>query len=234
MLEYAVQIGGETDVSKKIYVIRRPNVPSPEYRILEKKIPGRDGTLLIDENCIEDIEFEIEFNFLGKPNEWFSIFRQAKKWLLQKGERELKFFDDPFFFYVIKKVTIETAERVCYEIGKFTAKFICKGTQFYDSGKEEVDCVNLHENPGIESHPIYKLSGSGTCTLMVNGVIMTADVVDNLIIDTERMITYKANGTLANTAVKGDYEDLYLQSGENAVSVSSGFECKIIPNWRCL
>lgn len=234
MLEYAVQIGNETDVSNRIYVMRRPNVPSPEYRFTEKTIPGRDGTILIDEGSIEDIEFEIEFNFLGKPDEWFSIFRRAKKWLLQKGERELKFFDDPFFFYVIKKVTIETAERVCYEIGRFTAKFVCKGTQFYDSGKEEFECANLRENPGIESHPIYKLSGSGTCTLTVNGATMTANVTDNLIIDTERMIAYKADGTLANTAVKGDYEDLYLQPGENTVSVSSGFTCKIIPNWRCL
>lgn len=234
MLEYAVQIGNETDVSNRIYVMRRPNVPSPEYRFTEKTIPGRDGTILIDEGSIEDIEFEIEFNFLGKPDEWFSIFRQAKKWLLQKGERELKFFDDPFFFYVIKKVTIETAERVCYEIGRFTAKFICKGTQFYDSGKEAFDYLTLQENPGIESHPIYMISGSGICTLTVNGNSVKANVSQNLTIDTERMIAYREDGTFVNTSISGDYEDLYLQPGENTVSVTSGFDCKIIPNWRCL
>ena len=234
MIEYRVQIGKETDVSNRIYVMRRPDVPAAEYRVTEISVPGRDGKMYVDENCIEDIEFEIEFNFMGEPDDWFAIFRRAKRWLLQKGERELRFGDDPYFFYIIKKVTIETAERVCYEIGRFTAKFICKGTQFYESGKEEVDISELNENIGIESHPVYKITGNGPCTLTVNGKTMTATVTDNIIIDTERMITYDSSGNLKNTSVSGNYEDIYLQPGENTVTVSSGFTCTVIPNWRCL
>ena len=82
--------------------------------------------------------------------------------------------------------------------------------------------------------PIYKITGNGPCTLTVNGKTMTATVTDNISIDTERMITYDSSGNLKNTSVSGNYEDLYLQPGENTVTVSSGFTCTVIPNWRCL
>ena len=63
---------------------------------------------------------------------------------------------------------------------------------------------------------------------------MSADVGQNLTIDTDRKIAYRADGTLSNTAVSGDYEDLFLQEGENEISITDGFNLKIIPNWRCL
>ena len=47
------------------------------------------------------------------------------------------------------------------------------------------------------------------------------------------MIAYRSDGTLNNTQVKGNYEDMYLLNGENEISFSGG-ELKVIPNWRCL
>ena len=53
-------------------------------------------------------------------------------------------------------------------------------------------------------------------------------------IDTERMIAYRTDGTIQNTAVMGEYEDLYLQEGDNEILATDGFEISIIPNWRVL
>ena len=63
---------------------------------------------------------------------------------------------------------------------------------------------------------------------------MTANVGQNLVIDTERELAYREDGTLSNTAISGDYEELFLQEGENSVTITEGFELKIIPNWRRL
>ena len=73
------------------------------------------------------------------------------------------------------------------------------------------------------------------CNLKVNGKIMTVqNIGQNVTIDTERMITYRTDGTLANTSVNGDYEDLYLNPGYNEIEVTDGFDVEIVPNWRCL
>lgn len=58
------------------------------------------------------------------------------------------------------------------------------------------------------------------CTLTVNGNTMTANVGQNLTIDTDRMIAYRSDGTLNNTQVTGNYEDMYLLNGENEISFS--------------
>lgn len=80
----------------------------------------------------------------------------------------------------------------------------------------------------------YMISGEGACVLTVNGKTMTADVRQNITIDTDRELAYRKDKTLSNTAVSGKYDDLYLQEGENEITITEGFDLKIIPNWRCL
>ena len=63
---------------------------------------------------------------------------------------------------------------------------------------------------------------------------MTANVGQNLTIDTDLMIAYRQDGTLQNTAITGDYEDLYLLPGENVINITSGFNLSVSPKWRTL
>lgn len=71
-------------------------------------------------------------------------------------------------------------------------------------------------------------------TLSVNGEKMVANVGQNLTIDTGRKLAYREDGTLSNTSVAGDYDDLILIEGRNKIKITDGFELKVIPNWRCL
>ena len=59
-------------------------------------------------------------------------------------------------------------------------------------------------------------------------------VADKVVIDTDRMLAYRQDGSMQNTDAAGDYEDLYLQHGTNTLSVSMGFEAYIKPKWRVL
>lgn len=234
MWGYDVQYNGIKGGEIGILVVQRPNIPAPEKRYTTYEIPDRDGTLYVDDNTISDIEIEVEFNFMGGPAEWFSLFRAAKKWLLGQGNGKLVFLDDPGYFYKVKWVQIETAERVCYEIGRFLTRFYCAGCQYLESGTQEYTPQQAAENPYYLSHPVYKITGEGVCTLTVNGKTMIANVGQNITIDTERKVAYRQDGTIQNTAVTGWYEDLYLLPGTNSIAVTSGFQLKVIPNWRCL
>lgn len=44
----------------------------------------------------------------------------------------------------------------------------------------------------------------------------------------------ESDGTLNNTAVTGNYEDLVLIEGDNKVTITDGFDLKVIPYWRYL
>lgn len=217
-----------------IYATKYPSVPAAEERIEEISVPGRSGLLHVRKKCFEQTTIPIEFNYIGKEELWNERWRQAKEWLAAMGS-ELSFGDDPNFYYRISKVVIGSNERMSRRTGRFVASFVTKdGLSYYKSGNAEIDCKKIPSNPGIFSQPIYKIIGEGTCILTVNGKSVEANVSQNITIDTERMISYREDGTLQNAAVSGDYEDLYLQEGENKITITNGFECKVIPRWRCL
>lgn len=234
MREYDLEYAGASATEHNIYVVKRPSIPAPERDYSECDIPGRDGVLYINEGTVRDIEITVEMNFMGEPDEWFEYWRHAKKWLMQKGQNQLKFGDDVGYFYLVKKVVLSESERVCHEIGRFTVTFLFHGYQYLEEGCRRYKREDVSYNPYSISHPIYIISGEGRCTITVNGKNMTANIGQNLTIDTELMIAYRTDGTTANTAVKGDYEDLYLQPGENQIGITRGFSMEVIPNWRCI
>ena len=120
-------------------------------------------------------------------------------------------------------------------IGNFTATFLTKdGLRYLESGLGEMKARDVVDNPYEIAYPIYKITGEGECTLSVNGGEMVANVGQNLTIDTGRKLAYREDGTLSNTSVAGDYDDLILIEGRNKIKITDGFELKVIPNWRCL
>lgn len=217
-----------------VFATKYPSIPPAIEKVEQIEIPGRSGKLQIKKRNFEETEIPIEFNYIGKEEMWNERWRMVKQWLSER-DTELKFGDNGEFFYRISRVQLGVNERVTKRIGRFSATFVTKdGLSYYQSGKRPINVSEAIHNPGIFSQPIYKITGEGMCVLTVNEKIMTANVSGNLTIDTERMIAYREDGILRNTAISGNYEDVYLQEGKNIISITEGFECKVIPRWRCL
>lgn len=217
-----------------IYAKTLPSIPMAVQKESSVEIPGSDGTMHILDGGYESTEIKIDFNYIGPSDKWDERWGCAKKWLSARNKM-LRLGSDPDHFYKILKVSADDAEHTSERIGNFTATFQTKdGLRYLLEELNEHAAENVSFNPYEISHPIYKISGEGNCSLIVNGKKMSADVGQNLTIDTDRKIAYRADGTLSNTAVSGDYEDLFLQEGENEISITDGFNLKIIPNWRCL
>lgn len=218
----------------KIFATKYPAIPAPREKVNEIAVPGRNGMLRTRMGKYEETLIPIEFNYIGGESDWNAIWRKAKIWLTNRNEK-LILADDSEYFYKISHVNLSQNERVTRRIGKFPATFVSvDGLSYFCTGAEEMSISKAKSNPGITCEPIYKLIGEGECRLIVNGVTIKANVAQNLTIDTERMLAYREDGTIMNTSISGDYEDLYLQPGENSISVTSGFKCTVIPNWRCL
>ena len=209
---------------------RRPSVPAPEIRVTETEIPGRDGVLVETDGCYGTITIPVEFNYLVPPEKWMDAYRKAKRWLTGSGWLVLE--DDQDYMYKVLYVKITDTERTSRRIGNFTAEFTCDPYAYLVSGQQEHSVTDVLYNPYMLSHPVYKITGEGVCALTVNGNTMSANVGQNITIDTELMIAYREDGTMQNTEVTGDYEKLYLQEGENTITVTSGFEVTVQPNWR--
>lgn len=231
-MRYSIVFNGRRCEDYGIHPVTRPNIPAPQKDIEVLTIPGKSGMLTKDNKRYEPIEIPIEFNFSSRPGEWGLAFRNAKRWL--SGSGELEFSDDPDYFYKVYYAQIVESERELKRIGRFNANFTCDPFSYLKDGKREYDSSEVLYNPYSVAHPAYRITGEGVCCLTVNNQTMRANVGQNLTIDTDRMIAFREDGTINNTAISGDYEDLYLQEGDNQISITSGFALKVVPNWRSI
>lgn len=231
---YDIQFNGRTGTTVGVIVQNRPNIPAPEKIYDAIEIPGKDGILYRDTGTVEDIRIEVSLAFREKdPGKWAQKLRSVKEWLLSVSDNKLSFTDDPDYFYRVKRVTVGTTERYVKRQGKLIAAFYCEGYMYLQSGAREQQLSALLNNPGTRCLPIYKISGNGMCTITINGKQIKANIGQNLTIDTERKLAYRTDGTMQNTSISGNYEDMVLNPGKNSVSITSGFTLTAIPNWRC-
>jgi len=213
-------------------VVKRPDIPIPARRITSVTIPGRSGDLHIDDGTYEPIEITIKFNFLTHPDDWGSILRQVREWL--RGEKDKRFFlgDDGCYYYKVEYTQVEDgAERQVKQLGVLDVVFVCDPYQYETVGDRAIPLPCRLHNSGETSRPQYKITGEGMCTLTINGKSVTANVGQELTIDTDLMIAYRA-GDVQNTALLGDFEDLYLTPGQNILEITDGFSVTVTPRWR--
>lgn len=219
--------------SLQIFARELISIPAAQPNMEEVKLSGRDGTIYKFNGTYAATSIKIPFNYIGAVDRWNDRWRMAKQWLSERNAK-LIISDDAGFFYKITYVELDNNERTSERIGNFTAIFhTMDGLQYSVDGAMEHDIEDVCWNPYIECHPTYKITAEGRCTLKINGKTMTANVGQNLTIDTDRMIAYREDGTLNNTKVSGNYEDMYLQPGNNKIEFYGG-NLKVIPNWRCL
>lgn len=228
-LEYAGMLGS----TYKVFATDLISSPAAEPNLEEVKLSGRDGTIYRWDGTYKSKQIKIPFNYIGPAERWNDRWRMIKQWLSARNTT-LRFSGDSDFFYRITYTSLDENERTTERIGNFTATFnTLDGLQYLMSGQMEYPYKEVEWNPYIECHPTYKITAEGMCELNVNGKIMTANVGQNLTIDTDRMIAYRSDGTLNNTKVSGNYEDLYLKPGENSIEFIGG-TLVVVPNWRCL
>ena len=230
---FQIFYNGESCKDVGLSVVSRPTIPVPEREYDTIKVEGRDGELHRDKKTYKDIEIPIEFNFVSKtPDVWAQDLRKVKKWLYSGKDKRLIFSDDPEYYYKVKKAVMGDTERTAKRKGKFEIVFTCESYMYRVDGQDEKEIGEYLYNPYMESQPVYKIYGNGEITLEVNGNQVTAEVTEQLNIDTKLEICYNAANEISNAALTGKYEGLYLKEGDNNFKYTEGFKVVLVPNWR--
>lgn len=219
-------------VGLSLFPTKRPDIPAPQEKIKEYAVLGIDGKLYEKTGFYDDLEIPVEFNYWPKNENWFSAYARYKKIILSCRKLRLKENND--FYFKIKKVSIGTNQRISRNIGRFSVTFTVDPYYYLMQGLKKYAHSSVTYNRYDSCRPIYIIEGEGTAILKVNEYECICNVGQNLIINTELMISYKEDGTNQNTAVSCDYDDLCLVPGSNTIEISNGFTLNVIPNWRMI
>ena len=229
---YRVKYGDIFDIDLGLHVKTRPNIPVPERNIEVTEDKILTTSLTRDYGTYKDIEINIEYNFISREDfEMKSI--AIKRWIYNCKSKILILSDSTEYYRKVKKVTIDTITRSKKYLGNFKLTFRCDPGLYVISGLNPISIDSnkiIKNNYGI-SKPDYIINGEGMCTLTVNNKSITINVGQSIIINTEKELCFKNDGSMTNIST-GGYKDLYLQEGNNDISISNGFTLSIIPNWR--
>lgn len=202
--------------------------PSSKSRT-RQEVPAMDGELLVDD--VADMDAFWEFTIHLKRDDLQAKMRQIRHWL--SGTGTLIMLDSPDSFYEVKEVNYSTIMKKSDEYGRVGVKMEVYPYEFLASGETEITSYSTIANNADMSKPLYIITGNGSGTLTVNGHAMTFTVTNNLYIDTRRKMAYTiVNNAIqgADGVVNGDYEGLYLASGNNSISCTAG-TLKVKPRW---
>ena len=185
-------------------------------------IPGRNGSLFMDEGVFENIPVEYPA-FIGTGYE--ALFRQRlgdlRSWLSSRGNYkrlEDTYHPDEFRLGVFLE-GLEVDPKVITRAGNFTLKFDCKPQRFLVSGEEP---VFFHGNGTITnptlfaSSPLIKVTGNGTVAFGNDGEyrFIVSNNTGTIWIDSEIMEAYYPAGNLYPwTDENGDQLDQELGIG---------------------
>lgn len=209
----------------KCSVAERPLIPTPQLNVIFESIPGRDGSLTI-EDSYEDIEIKVKYNILEDIN-IKPLIRKIKGFLVGKNKLQ---FDDDNIFYKIKNIVIDDIDNEIYNYGAFYIVYRCDPFQ-YDSN---LTIENITNGKTINylgtrfGQPTIKLAGTGKIRIFVNEkefVIKSLDT--NIIIDSELENAYKGSVNL-NHMVDGEYP--ILNPGNNTIrwiGTLTSFVCEV-------
>ena len=233
---YDIEYNGTKAGALGGYALERPDIPSPVKNVTTYAVPGRDGVLTQWDGSYAPITIELRIGFHAKENQWMETCREIRAWLLSDGDRILRLGDDSGCFYRVSDVTVGTAVRTARLVGEMPVSFLCDPYTYLDSGLLEHAVMDVMSNPYETCHPVIKVKTMSASDFFigVNGNYMRFQGIPEIVIDTERMISYAPDGTPLNSAVIGDYEKLYLKPGENQFHTYWKHEYKVIPNWRRL
>ena len=171
-----------------MWMIWMPEIPQPARMGKYENVPGRDGTLWVDDGGYESIKLKVPC--ITKPG---ADFGAICKWLSGAGDL---IFDMDAGYSRRARITMEYAAKYTQprsNVREFQVNFECQPFR-YQHPAPTLTVTNMQAvlNPGnVTSEPIFIITGSGDINLLVGttAVLITA-LSGKIAINSEAMMAY--------------------------------------------
>lgn len=212
---------------------------APKRDIEKIKVPGRNGTLIIDNGRYEDVKQS--YTGIIYDDSRFDEYMDAMRSVVlgssgykrledsfKPDEYRMAYFDGDFSPKVI---------RLWKKMGKFELKFTCKPQRYLKIGEKtnEFTTTGYLVNPSVyPAMPFIRVYGYGQFFVEDYGVTVAQHSHPYIDIDCERMDAYYNNVNCNNLiALDSDFPVLWEGSSE-VLMAQTITKLQIMPNWWIL
>lgn len=227
---------GKNSQDFKVYISGQGTYNAPARVYSEYVIPGKSGSLLIDENRFEDVDLTYPaFIF----EEMGANIEGLRNYLLSKsGYQRLEdtYHPDEYRLAVFKD-GLEADVDQRHEFASFDLTFKCKPQRFLKSGERAITIASssspfVLKNPTDQaSMPLIRITGTGTLQIGEYSVKVSQSQ-SYIDIDCEMMDAYNGTTNLNGKVVLTNYNFPKLLPGNNNIVIGSGISSvRITPRW---
>lgn len=216
-----------------------PSYQTPKRSYEKVHIPGRNGDLLIDNGCWENVSRTYLVSIGSYDRFYYEMMNKVSEWLHSATSySKLEDSYEPEYYRLGVYLEDFSISNILDQGGKATIEFDCKPQRFLKIGDESIEITETTElqNPtGFPSRPVIKVYGTGSGTIVVgNYTIKISDIGSQIIIDSEIQDAYydKINKNQVITLSNGFPE---LNKGYTSIGFSGGIsKLEVIPKWFTL
>jgi len=227
MITY-LSIGGRDTLDFGVRISGENTFESPKRSVEEVSVPGRNGNLIIDNGCFENIQVKYPAFICENFKENMRAFRAFLSSL--KGYQRLEDTYHPEYYRMACfSESLAPTMQPLNVAGTFDIIFNCKPQRWLKVGEESTTDPTSVYNPTLyNARPMIRLYGTGTLTIgdytLVVDSLYPKAYID---IDCDLMNAYWES-TNYNRYVSGAFPELV--PGDNTISWS-GSSLEIIPRW---
>lgn len=191
-----------------------PPITKPKRRIETITVPGKNGSLHIDEGCYEPISVSLQCALKKNIDA-----RDITKWLIEFGT--ITFSDEPDKFYnatIMNNIPLSRVFRVYREfIILFELQPIAQSIEEYEYNCNDNNEHKLNIDCSAQMTPYIKVTGSGEVLLTINNKTCVLNIDEEYIeLDCELQNAYKGLES-KNNKMNGEFPK--LEPGENTIQI---------------
>lgn len=226
-------IGGRNLADFGVYISGEGTYNAPERSITEEVVPGRNGSLIIDNGRYQNIEVSYPAFIIRDFPRNMAGLRSYLASLRGYSRLEDSYHPDEYRMAALSGgIDVQTSGYMNRE-GQFTLTFNCKPQRFLRSGEYAIPVTSgaTVYNPTLfDAKPLIRVYGKGSIT--VNGETMewsgSSEYVD---IDCDIQDCYYMGANM-NNYVTGDFP--VLSPGDNVIAFTGSTSVRITPRWWIL
>lgn len=226
-------IGGRNLADFGVYISGEGTYNAPERSITEEVVPGRNGSLIIDNGRYQNIEVSYPAFIIRDFPRNMAGMRSYLASLRGYSRLEDSYHPDEYRMAALSGgLDVKTSGYMNRE-GKFTLTFNCKPQRFLRSGEYAIPVesgATVYNPTLFDAKPLIRVYGNGSIT--VNGETMewsgSSEYVD---IDCDIQDCYYMGANM-NNYVTGDFP--VLSPGNNVIVFTGSTSVRITPRWWIL
>ena len=235
-----VIFNGQSSKSFNLEVETFPEYHTPKRTYSKVHIPGRNGDLIVDGGCWENVTRSYLFAIGSYDIPYYMFINKLSNWLHSTTTyARLEDSYEPDYYRLAVFLEEATMTNIYNHGSEINVDFDCKPQRFLKIGDEPIEIkkspINIQNPTGYTSLPIIHVYGTGKGTLVVGDCTITiTEIGSEIILDSTIQDAYLGL-TNKNPVIQVPNGFPTLDPGITAIGFSGGItKVEVIPKWFTL